>query len=120
MHRLGINGVFHNAWVVPGFIVLSIFLLSFYKFFRHLPQSTQYLTALSTVLAVGGAFGVELINGYYKYLHGEDNFGYIALSTLEEMMEMLGIVLFIYALLAYLPQMGINRIKFAFNVDRKE
>ena len=118
MHNLGVNGFFHNAWVVPGFIVLSVFLLCFYKFFRHLPRSTQYLTALSAFLAIGGAFGVELLNGYYKYLNGEENWGYILLSTLEEVMEMLGIVLFIYTLLIYLPKMGVKRIKWVLNVNR--
>lgn len=119
MHNLGVNGLLHNAWVVPGFVVVGIFLVLFSRFFFHLPTSIKRLFAIAFVLFIGGAFIMEIIDGYYKFLYGEKTLGYDLLSTVEESMEMLGVVTFIHALLTYVHQMGIHRINLGVNLGRK-
>ena len=51
---------------------------------------------------VGGALGMELIKGRHSYLYGQKNLAYGVITTIEESLEMLGIVVFIYALLDYI------------------
>jgi len=43
-----------------------------------------------------------MLGGYHAYLYDTNNFIYEILVTIEEFLEMLGVVVFIYALLAYL------------------
>jgi hypothetical protein len=51
---------------------------------------------------VTGALGIELLGAREANLHGYYTVTYSLLYSLEEMLEMLGIVLFIYALLSHL------------------
>ena len=57
---------------------------------------------LSGVIYVGGAVGVEMIGGYHSQMYGENNFAYGMITTIEESLEMMGILVFIYSLLFYL------------------
>jgi hypothetical protein len=59
---------------------------------------------LAAVLYIGGAVGFELVGGYYAELHGEKNLTFNLIATVEETLEMTGIVLFNYALLRYMSK----------------
>lgn len=121
LHQLGVNGILYNAWVIPGVIVVGIFCFIFYRFFKHLPRYMQRLILLSMSTFIGGAICVEVVGGYYEYLNGRQNLGFALLTTIEESMEMVGVIIMIHALLLYIHQMGINAINIKFNVvDRKE
>ncbi len=110
MHRLGINGFLHNAWLIPAAVVFLIFGLSFVGFLLHLPKSTRRLFIFSCCLFLAGAAVVELFGGYYAFLNGRDNLGYVLITTVEETLEMLGIVAFIYTLMTYMQQIGIRLV----------
>jgi hypothetical protein len=43
-----------------------------------------------------------MLDGYYAQMFSNDSMMYSILTTIEEFMEMLGIVIFIYALLSYI------------------
>ena len=45
---------------------------------------------------------MELPGAYYSELYGRENLTYSLITTLEESLEMLGLILFIRALLDYL------------------
>ena len=51
-----------------------------------------------------GALGFELLGGRHNDLYGSNNLTYSILYTCEEFLEMLGIVIFIYALFVYLAK----------------
>jgi hypothetical protein len=51
---------------------------------------------------VGGALGMEMVCGYMFVEYGEQSLAYLAAMTLEETMEMTGMVIFLYALLDFL------------------
>jgi hypothetical protein len=60
---------------------------------------------------VGGALGVEALSGKQAWLHGEHNVAYHAITTVKELLEMTGLVVFIYVLLDYISrQFGTLRI----------
>jgi len=48
-----------------------------------------------------GAVGLEFLQGHYDTLMGQNNYT-VVLHTIEEAMEMIGVIIFIYALLRYL------------------
>jgi hypothetical protein len=97
------SGPLLYLWVVPGALFTLTVGLSYLRFLGHLPYDTRRLIILAGGIFVGGALGVEMICAWY-----EDNYGitfvYRLLDTTEEILEKLGIVLFIYALLDYLQR----------------
>jgi hypothetical protein len=95
------DGFFYFAWVVPYFFLVAGVLLFFTKFLLKLPSKTriQFLTAGS--MYAGGALGMELLGGKYQYTYGPD-LNYYFIITIEELLEMLGMVKFFSAILEYL------------------
>lgn len=57
---------------------------------------------ISGATFVSGAIGLESISGRHFELYGMNNITISYLNTCEEMHEMLGAVIFIYALLTYI------------------
>lgn len=101
---LGATGIFYFAWVIPYSIVVVLLGIRFLKFLTQLPAQTQRAFILAGALFVGGALGMEMIDGLYASVYGKANFTYAALTNLEEFLEMLGIVVFIHSLLVYLKR----------------
>ncbi|NHC34412.1 hypothetical protein [Scytonema millei] len=95
------SGFFYFAWTIPGSILTIICFLAFLRFINSLPPKIKNLFLLSGGIYVGGALLVEMFNGYYKSLYGDRSM-YYALTAVEEGMEMLGIVTFIYGLMTYI------------------
>ena len=99
---LNAGGLFYFTWVIPAFIFLLVFVVVFISFLQSLPPRVRTLFMLSGFIYVGGALGVEMIGGYHSQLYGENNFTYGMITTVEESLEMMGILVFIYSLLFYL------------------
>jgi hypothetical protein len=95
------KGLLYFPWVIPAFFLLIIFLIVFRKFILALPNKSKIQFILAGIVYVFGALGMELIGGYIA-----DNYGYNMMygiaSTIEELSEMFGVVIFINALLNYL------------------
>ncbi len=95
----GLSGVFYFAWVIPATIDLAVFGIVCIRFFLRLDTRTRRLFTLSALLYVGGALGMELVGGYYFDAHGGENPVYSAIVTVEETLEIAGMLVFLYALL---------------------
>lgn len=96
------GGIFFFAWVIPGIAVALVFGLSYLKFLLHLPAKTRWRIVIAATLYLGGAIGMELIGGRYADLHGTENLAYSMATTVEESLEMAGIIVFISTLLNYI------------------
>jgi hypothetical protein len=57
---------------------------------------------MAAILYIGGAIGVELFEGRYAELHGTSNLTYNMFITVEESLELGGVILFIWGLLVYI------------------
>lgn len=104
-----LHGVFYFSWVIPGMITVFIVGVSYLGFLSRLDRRTRNLFILAAFLFVGGALGMEMVAGVIVESsgHGVEEAGlgapsHIAAQTIEETAEMLGIVVFIYALLCYI------------------
>lgn len=98
----GTLGVFYFAWVIPGFAVVAMVGLFYLGFLFRLPRRARAAFVLAATLFLGGVLGLELIGGRYAERHGSQNLTYSMLSTVEESLEMAGVIVFIYALLDYM------------------
>jgi hypothetical protein len=97
-----LTGVFYYAWPILGAIGIGFVTIFYWRFVAALPLRTRQLFILSTLVIVGGAMGVEIIQGYYTYLQGPANLGYELIAYLEESLELSGMALFIYTFVSHL------------------
>jgi hypothetical protein len=98
----GATGFLHYAWIIPAGLCVALFLSAYLSFLAKLPARTRRLFLTAGAIFVGGAIGIEALSGNQASLHGEENLTYHLIITLEELFEMAGLVLFIYALLDYI------------------
>jgi len=99
---LSTSGIFTFAWIIPYGIVLLIFTLAYLRFLFYLPKKTKYLFVTAGSIYVAGALGMEMVGGMIYELYGRHNLYYAIEYTIEESLEMIGIVIFIYALMGYI------------------
>ncbi len=99
-------GVFYYAWVIPYSALVLIIALPFSRFMWRLPVRTRAVFAMAAILFVGGALGVEMIGGRFAEANGRHNLTYQMITTVEEGLEMAGVVVFIWALLVHLADGG--------------
>ena len=97
-----VSGFLYFAWVIPYGLALTVFLVAYYKFLLGLPKNIMLLFILSGGVFISGAMGVESFGGRHYEIYGNANITYAIFYTIEEFLEMLGIVLFIYTLLTYI------------------
>ena len=102
--RKGLNtsGILFYAWVIPYGIALLILIFLYLKFFISLPAKTRKLFIIAAVVYLLGVIGIELMGGRIDEQIGRHNATYVVYSTIEEVLEMGGIVVFIYALMNYI------------------
>ena len=98
------DGLLYYTWVVPGAVLVICVAAVYLPFVLRLPARTRNLFLLSGFVYVGGAIGLEMIGGRHAALHGDDTLGYKLVAQAEEMMEMAGQVVLLYALLDYVAR----------------
>lgn len=98
-------GYLYFGWVVPGIAGVAILSLLFLHFFLHLPPDTRRRMLIAAGLYFGGCLGMEMVDGKYFATHG-DSFIYSLLATLEEGLEMAGLIANISALLQHIAEYG--------------
>ncbi|MEA5514780.1 hypothetical protein [Nodularia sp. UHCC 0506] len=100
--RFNLSPIFFHTWVIFGIPAVIFFAFKYSKFLLYLPKKTRYLFLIAATFYVGGALGIEMVGGFLRA-----SFGRLAPITtiailIEEVLEMIGLVTFIYALLNYL------------------
>lgn len=96
------SGLLFYPWVVPWAVFVCVFAAYFASYMRHVPRKTRRLFAIATIIFLGGALGIEVLGGWQHSRYGDDNLTYGLLVLLEESLEMVGLLVFVYALLDYL------------------
>jgi hypothetical protein len=100
---LGVGGALHFAWVIPYGLGLLVLLSLGIGFIRRLPNRSRLLFGSAGALYVGGALGMELLGAHIVSTQGR-GLTYEWVTTLEEVLEMSGVALFIYALLSHIER----------------
>lgn len=100
-------GVWQPTWVIVGIAIVVAVAAAFMRFFFYLPRSERWQVASAAALFVLGAVGMEMATAAlfttsdptYKI-----SFSYAVLAHIEELLEMLGVVVFIDFLLRRLSR----------------
>jgi hypothetical protein len=101
----GVRGALTNtAWLLPAGVVLVLLAAASRGFVRQLPPTTRRRALAALAVFLGGAMGMELLGGYYSDRHGYENLPYALIATAEELLEMLGQVLFVHTWLTHLAE----------------
>jgi len=96
----------HFAWVIPGGMLVAIVGVLYLQFLRRLHPVTRRRIIVAGCVYVAGALGMEMVDGAWAATHGQDNLVYSLLTTIEEGLELTGLVLFTRALLDNLAVSG--------------
>jgi hypothetical protein len=98
---LGTSGPLLYAWVIPGAVAVGAVGLAFVPFLRRLERATAGLFLAAGGLYVGGALGFEVLSGALAPESGPPGWPYVLVATTEELLEMLGITLFLASTARY-------------------
>ncbi len=97
------GGIFYQTWVIPASVFLLVLGVFYLKFLLALPRRTAAIFVLAGSIFVGGALGMEMLgSAFYSSKLNEETLGYFLMTTVEEAMEISGLILFIYGLLQHL------------------
>jgi hypothetical protein len=108
-----LSGALYFAWVIPYGILTIIFAIAYWRFWLALPPSPRAQFAVAAGLYILGALGFELLGGIIVSEHGGlrtglDTWQHAITYTIEELLEMSGILLSIHALLHYISDRRIT------------
>lgn len=113
MEPLHLSGPFYFAWVIPWSALVLVVGMFFWQFLWQLPSIDRWNIILAGCVFVGGALGVEFIEGLVASAQSETDLRYELIATLQEVTEMIGIILFIRAVLLVLSRVGGLRLRVA-------
>jgi hypothetical protein len=99
---MGLGRRFRTGWIMFALFFVTVVGLSYLRFLFRLPRNIAYLFIVAGAIYVTGAMGMEIIVDPWVEAHGRLNMTYQLLATLEEVMEMTGVGIFLYALTSFL------------------
>jgi hypothetical protein len=102
------SGSLKFFWVIPWSFFVLLFLLVYLRFFFALPRRVKWLFLGAGGLYVGGALGMEIV-GWYMASEGVDKYWRQFETLTEESLEMMGAIVFFYALTGYLEASLVGR-----------
>jgi hypothetical protein len=94
------EGPIYYSWVVLGAALVAVIGFAYLPFLLHLSAQTRRLCVIAAGLFLSGALGMEMIEGVIR-AHKE-TLTWALVVSLEEILEMTGVVVFAHALLGYL------------------
>lgn len=101
---LNTTGLLFYAWVILYGIAVVVLAVAYLPFLVRLPKTIGVLFVGSGIIFVAGALVLESLGGRHVDLHGKNNITHHVLYTCEELLEMHGVVIFIYALFLYMAR----------------
>lgn len=113
--KFSLSGYLYYAWVVPYGIGVLILAFTYIPFFLKLDLRMFKMMMLSGLVFLFGAIGLEMIAGK-AFEENSHDLLLMILYTIEELLEMLGVSIFISSLFWFL---SIGNKKFSFVVISK-
>ncbi|MGD1904027.1 MAG: hypothetical protein ACFB9N_17515 [Geitlerinemataceae cyanobacterium] len=102
LHFFGKEHIFYDdSWVLVYGILVAIFVFSYRRFLRHLPVATRRMFIVSGCIYVSGTIGMEVVGSFTQEFYGKGSIVHAMATTIEECLEMVGIVVFFNTLLSY-------------------
>ena len=95
------RGLLRFTWVVAAIPGVALLGIVYRRAVWALPERTRWQFILAGAVFIGGAVGIEMLGGWCLESSGR-GFAYHALVAVEESMEMLGVIIFIRALVEHI------------------
>lgn len=96
------GNLFHYGWIAVGFPLALLLGVAFWRFLGHLPARTRLQFIAAGAMFIGGALVLEALGGVIAASLGPMSVAHSVAATIEEALEMLGVIWFIRELLRYL------------------
>ncbi len=103
-NHINATGFLYFPWIIPYGFAVIVFILVYLKFILDMPKKTAVLFILIGTVYLTGAIVFDMLGGREAELHGYDSVTYCILYTIEEFLEMISVVVLIYALLSYIDR----------------
>lgn len=100
------GGVLYFAWLVVAIPIVLVLAYTFVPLLFRLSRGVGNRALFAGCVFLAGAVGMEMISGVYADTYGYANLGFKLLANLEELLEMTGAAIWIYALLTHLEVLG--------------
>jgi hypothetical protein len=97
-----LSGVLFYPWVILGGAFALAMAAATWRMLWSLPVCIRREMFVAAAVFSTGALGIEMLSGLQASRYGEENFTYALIVTFEEGCEMLGVVIYIHALLEYI------------------
>lgn len=106
--RVHATGVFRYAWVLIALPILVVACVVLLPWVLGLPRPLPLCLLVAAAVYFGGAVGTEMLGGLAFDTVGRDSWQYFLTATIEESMEIVGVILAFLALLSYLQSLPPN------------
>lgn len=93
------EGFLYFPWVIPYSIAFLVAIAIYFRFYLTLDRDLQVRLFLCAAVFLSGALGVEIISAREADLAGTSSLTYSVLYTIEESLEMAGLILLVDTLL---------------------
>jgi hypothetical protein len=94
-------GLSHAAWTIPYVTMALLVIAAYWRFFWRLPRTTKWQFGSGVVLYLTGAVIMEFVSCIWMDATSRNAVFYL-LATVEETLEMIGVIVIIHALACYL------------------
>jgi hypothetical protein len=107
-HAVALDEWVHFVWPLPAIVLVAALYLAYWPWFAALDRATRRGVVIAAAVYLAGAVGMELVSGFYWARTGSYrvDLAYAGITTVEETLEMLGMLLFIRVLLQYASARG--------------
>lgn len=96
----------YYVWLIPAALAGVAVGFAFLRFMLHLPRTLRLRMLLAAGCLVGGAMGLESVAAVHAAFNGITNLPHSLIFTVEELLEMLGVIVLIWALLHHLRELA--------------
>jgi hypothetical protein len=110
LYPLNLTGFLYYPWVIFGTIVVIALVAAFRRYLWSFPPPIRRKLLLATVIFFGGAIGLEALSGWIAFNFPTSRRLSMAVATLENILEMAGVWLFISALLRHIATLTDVRV----------
>jgi hypothetical protein len=93
-----LSGIFFFAWVLPYGAAVLLLAMLFLPVWWRLNQRSRFWLSMSAATYLAGALGMEMIGGLYR----QPDLLFVSLATIEESLELAGLIMLTYSLLLLL------------------
>lgn len=100
----GVSDFLAISWVIHGMAAVAAVGVVFVPFLRALPRTTALDLVRAGAVYVGGALGMEMIGARFIFAIGFEHPIVSVILTIEEGMEMFGVLLLLTALFRYIER----------------